>query len=145
MRALTVMLMVALAATWVAGCNTSNKKEENLTAVPEGSAVALPPPPPTRIDVTPPPPPPPSKGDVTLPPPPPPPPAKGKTTPPKKVEKTVAGEQRYTVKAGDTLSGISKRFYGDATLWKKIVAANKDKVKDTDKITIGSVLVIPPK
>jgi nucleoid-associated protein YgaU len=143
MRALSVMLMLAVAAVLVAGCNNGAKKEESLVAVPEGSSVALPPvSPPKGGDVLPPPPPP-KGGDVLPPPPPPkgkilppPPPPKGKTTP---------AAVTHTVKAGDTLSAISKKYYGDATLWKKIVAANKDKVKETDKITIGSVLTIPPK
>jgi nucleoid-associated protein YgaU len=54
-------------------------------------------------------------------------------------------KQDYTVKSGDTLSSIAKHFYGDETQWKKIADANKDKVKDKDKIVVGSVLVIPAK
>ena len=32
----------------------------------------------------------------------------------------------YTVKAGDTLSAIAKKFYGDETEYMKIYEANKD-------------------
>ena len=49
----------------------------------------------------------------------------------------------YTVQKGDTLSKISKQYYGDANKYMKIFEANKDKLKDPDKIQVGQVLVIP--
>lgn len=49
----------------------------------------------------------------------------------------------YTVQSGDTLSAISKRFYGDAHQYMKIFDANKDQLKDPDKIQPGQKLVIP--
>ena len=49
----------------------------------------------------------------------------------------------YTVKKGDTLSAISKQFYGDANAYKKIFDANRDQLKDPDKIQPGQVLRIP--
>ena len=49
----------------------------------------------------------------------------------------------YTVQKGDTLSKISKQYYGDANKYMKIFDANKDKLKDPDKIQVGQVLVIP--
>lgn len=49
----------------------------------------------------------------------------------------------YTVQAGDSLSKISKQFYGDATKYMKIFEANKDKLADPDKIKPGQELVIP--
>jgi LysM repeat protein len=49
----------------------------------------------------------------------------------------------YTVKAGDTLSKIAKAHYGDASQYTKIFEANRDKLKDPDKIFPGQVLVIP--
>ena len=49
----------------------------------------------------------------------------------------------YTVQSGDTLSKISKQYYGDANKYMKIFEANKDKLKDPDKIQPGQVLVIP--
>ena len=49
----------------------------------------------------------------------------------------------YTVQKGDTLSKISKQYYGDAGKYMKIFDANKDKLKDPDKIQVGQVLVIP--
>ena len=52
--------------------------------------------------------------------------------------------QTYTVKSGDTLSKISKQFYGDAHEYMRIFYANRDKLNDPDKIQVGQKLVIPP-
>ena len=49
----------------------------------------------------------------------------------------------YTVKSGDTLSKISKEFYGNANDYMKIFNANKDKLSDPDKIKPGQTLNIP--
>jgi nucleoid-associated protein YgaU len=49
----------------------------------------------------------------------------------------------YTVQAGDSLSKISKQFYGDANKYMKIFEANKDKLSDPDKVRAGQELVIP--
>ena len=49
----------------------------------------------------------------------------------------------YTVQAGDTLSKISKQFYGDGNQYMKIFEANRDLLKDPDKIRPGQELVIP--
>ena len=53
-------------------------------------------------------------------------------------------QQTYTVKPGDTLSKISKQFYGNANDYMRIFNANKDKLKDPDKISVGQELKIPP-
>jgi nucleoid-associated protein YgaU len=51
--------------------------------------------------------------------------------------------QTYTVKGGDTLSKISKQFYGDANEYMRIFYANRDHLKDPDKIQVGQELQIP--
>ena len=51
--------------------------------------------------------------------------------------------QAYTVQSGDTLSKISKQFYGDANRYMKIFDANKDQLKDPNVIKPGQVLKIP--
>lgn len=51
--------------------------------------------------------------------------------------------QAYTVMSGDTLSKISKQFYGDANEYMRIFYANRDKLKDPDKIQVGQELQIP--
>jgi nucleoid-associated protein YgaU len=50
----------------------------------------------------------------------------------------------YEVVAGDSLSKIAKREYGNANEWKRIYEANQDILKDPDKIYPGQKLKIPP-
>ena len=53
-------------------------------------------------------------------------------------------QRSYTVVAGDSLSRIAKREYGDADKWHAIFEANRDKIKDPDRIHPGQVLTLPP-
>jgi len=57
----------------------------------------------------------------------------------------VSSGQTYTVKPGDTLSKISKELYGDSNEYMGIFYANRDKLKDPDKIQVGQQLTIPAK
>ena len=52
------------------------------------------------------------------------------------------GEETYTVKAGDSLSKIGHHF---GVSWQEIFEANKDEIKDPDKIFPGQQLRIPRK
>ncbi len=56
---------------------------------------------------------------------------------------TSSAIRTYTVVPGDSLSKISKQFYGDATKYMKIFDANKDKMPDPDHVRVGTQLVIP--
>jgi len=47
----------------------------------------------------------------------------------------------YTVKSGDTLSHIAKRFYGDANHYHQIAAANG--IANPDQIDVGQELKLP--
>jgi nucleoid-associated protein YgaU len=49
----------------------------------------------------------------------------------------------YTAQPGDSLSKISKQFYGDANKYMTIFEANRDKLSDPDKIRPGMDLRIP--
>ena len=60
-----------------------------------------------------------------------------------KAAPAAASAQSYTVAAGDTLSKISKQFYGDANKYMKIFEANRETLSDPDKIKPGQVLKIP--
>lgn len=51
--------------------------------------------------------------------------------------------QKYTVQAGDSLSKIAKKFYGNANAYMKIFEANKDQLDDPNTIQAGQELVIP--
>ena len=56
---------------------------------------------------------------------------------------TASTERMYIVQSGDSLSKISKKFYGDANSWRRIYDANKDVVKNPDLIQPGWKLRIP--
>ena len=51
--------------------------------------------------------------------------------------------QTYVVQSGDTLSKISKQYYGDPNQYMKIVEANQPMIKDPDEIYPGQTLRIP--
>ena len=50
----------------------------------------------------------------------------------------------YEVVSGDSLSKIAKREYGNANEWNRIYEANRDILKDPNKIYPGQKLKIPP-
>lgn len=56
---------------------------------------------------------------------------------------TPAPAREYTIKSGDSLSKIAKQFYGNASDWQKIYAANKDQIKNPDLIQPGQKIKIP--
>lgn len=51
--------------------------------------------------------------------------------------------QNYTVKRGDCLWNIAKRFYGNGSKYTTIYNANRDKIKNPNLIYPGQVLWIP--
>jgi nucleoid-associated protein YgaU len=51
--------------------------------------------------------------------------------------------QWHEVKSGETLSKIALQYYGDASLYPKIFEANRDVLKDPNRIKIGQRLRIP--
>ena len=58
---------------------------------------------------------------------------------------TVSGHsgRTYTVQPGDSLSQISKQFYGNANQYTKIFEANRDQLNNPNEIRPGQRLVIP--
>lgn len=55
-----------------------------------------------------------------------------------------AKPKKYTVKKGDTIRGIAKRYYGSVSGWKKIYQANKSKMSAPKYILKkGTVLTLP--
>lgn len=53
------------------------------------------------------------------------------------------GAQTYTIEKGDTLSAVSKRFYGKAKFWRQIYEANRDTIEDPDRIFPGQTIKLP--
>jgi LysM repeat protein len=51
--------------------------------------------------------------------------------------------RKYTVRSGDTLFGIAKRFYGHGRYWHSLYQANRSKISHPDLIFAGQVLTIP--
>ncbi|MCW2907141.1 MAG: Peptidoglycan-binding protein LysM [Actinomycetia bacterium] len=49
----------------------------------------------------------------------------------------------YSVQAGNTLSGITQRFYGQGANWRSLYAANQSTIKDPNMIYVGEQLRLP--
>jgi LysM repeat protein len=49
----------------------------------------------------------------------------------------------YTVRTGDTLSGIAQQFYGHASDWQWLYHVNRDKISDPNLIYTGQVFSVP--
>ena len=54
-----------------------------------------------------------------------------------------SAKRTYTVKKGDSLWNIAKKYYGDGSQYKKIYDANTNKIANPNLIYVGQVLVIP--
>lgn len=53
------------------------------------------------------------------------------------------GNMPYTVKSGDTLISIARKYYSDGAKWKRIYMANQTVLSSPDALEPGQVLVIP--
>jgi phage tail protein X len=53
------------------------------------------------------------------------------------------GGRRHTVQEGDTLFNLAKKYYGDKEQFSTIYEVNRDQVHAPDRLTPGTVLVIP--
>jgi tetratricopeptide (TPR) repeat protein len=51
--------------------------------------------------------------------------------------------EAYSVRPGDTLSSISKRFYGTPSRWMDIYQANRDRLASQNALKVGQELRIP--
>ena len=49
----------------------------------------------------------------------------------------------YEIQSGDTLSGIAKKFYGNANDYNRIFEANREVIQDPNKIFVGQKIRIP--
>jgi LysM repeat protein len=55
----------------------------------------------------------------------------------------VARSRSYTVRSGDTLSGIAQRYYGNAADWQWLYHENDKTIRDPNLIYVGEKLYIP--
>ncbi len=69
--------------------------------------------------------------------------APGSVAPAAPVAASAAGPRTYTVAEGDSLSKISRKFYGTPNRWEGIVAANRAAIRKENTITVGMKLIIP--
>ncbi len=49
----------------------------------------------------------------------------------------------HIVRKGETLSEISRKYYGSANKWQKILDANRNVISDANKLRPGTKLIIP--
>jgi len=61
-----------------------------------------------------------------------------------KAESKKTGSHTYTVKEGDTLTSISRKFYKTSKRWREIRDANEKKIDDPENLKAGLTLTIPP-
>ena len=52
-------------------------------------------------------------------------------------------EKFHFVRKGESLSGISRKYYGSANKWQTILDANRNVIKDANKLKPGTKLIIP--
>lgn len=50
----------------------------------------------------------------------------------------------YTVRPGDSLTGIARSYYGSVRFADAIFEANKDRLSSPDALRVGQVLMLPP-
>jgi len=58
-------------------------------------------------------------------------------------EQRIETTKFHIVQRGETLSSISLQYYDTANRWKRILEANQDTIKNPDRITPGTKLIIP--
>ncbi len=63
--------------------------------------------------------------------------------PVQRIQPPAPTHRTYKVLPGDTLSRIAKVIYGDSRNWKKIYAANMDKMKNENDLKAGQIIILP--
>jgi nucleoid-associated protein YgaU len=64
-------------------------------------------------------------------------------TPPAAVKHKTDSPRFHTVSKGETLSGISQKYYGTSSKWQKILEANRNVIKNPANLIPGTKLIIP--
>ncbi len=55
----------------------------------------------------------------------------------------VGGDTKHMIQPGESLYGIAKRYYGDASRWHEIYLANQGTIRDANSVNPGQELTIP--
>lgn len=55
----------------------------------------------------------------------------------------LAEARTYTIRSGDTLSSIAAQVYGDASAWRSIYEANRDRLTSPEALQVGATIRIP--
>jgi nucleoid-associated protein YgaU len=58
-------------------------------------------------------------------------------------DEKIKTQKFHIVRKNQTLSAISQKYYGSANKWKKIFDANRDLIKNANKLQPGMKLIIP--
>lgn len=56
---------------------------------------------------------------------------------------SVSGEQTYVIRPGDTLTGISMRFFGTTQRFQRIYDRNRDRLRSENDLRVGTEIIIP--
>jgi len=56
---------------------------------------------------------------------------------------TASSQRLHMVREGETLSDISRKYYGSAGKWRKVFEANRGTIKDANAVRSGTKLIIP--
>ena len=52
-------------------------------------------------------------------------------------------EKFHIISEGETLSDISYKYYGSANKWRTILEANRETIKDVNKLKPGTKIIVP--
>ena len=55
----------------------------------------------------------------------------------------VGGGRKHVVQKGDTYYALARKYYNDASQWKRIYEANRSRYPDQNRIPVGAELTIP--
>lgn len=54
-----------------------------------------------------------------------------------------AGGQVHVVQRKETLYALARQYYNDAKQWRRIYEANRERISDPNRISVGMKLIIP--
>jgi len=64
-------------------------------------------------------------------------------TSPAAAKRTAEGTLRVVIREGDTLSSLARQYYGTPSAYQMIIDANRDTIRNPDRILPGTLLILP--